>query len=445
MRKKLLIHWGNTYAFLNLEYLIDHLSQMFEIDVLISTEHNSFQANEFCLKNRNINRYKIHDFRSIFPGSRLLNYYKLYKWVKNNNYYQFCISGDESQIYSKFLLQFLSPQTKKIIFWTHTSFLLQSKKVIKLYKENNLGNIYDCYKDSYHISKNKNNNIKIKSQNSGFFDRIYKYEKGMKYKSYVIRFLKSFLVRILKKISRYLILLEDNILKFILVNRIKLTRNIIDHLSQVGGGNYDKYLFNNSVDVEMFNKITKKNCAFLTSHPLTYKKTEFKNNQIENETIYMPLSIYPYSILSDNFIKAIKEAIILIKENCKVTKVVVRNHPSHDKTESRKFVKKLGLLLNDINFYLEEGSQPIQNEIQKYSICLSTLSAVIKDIRACNEHIKIILIKEISKDIAPEPELFFDEKDGVFWIRENLKIDNKVFKTNIFPNYTNIPIDEYLI
>ena len=41
----------------------------------------------------------------------------------------------------------------------------------------------------------------------------------------------------------------------------------------------------------------------------------------------MPLSIYPYSILSDNFIKAIKN-IILIKENCKVTKVVVRNHPS---------------------------------------------------------------------------------------------------------------------
>ncbi len=76
---------------------------------------------------------------------------------------------------------------------------------------------------------------------------------------------------------------------------------------------------------------------------------------------------------------------------------------------------------------------------------MSTLSAVIKDIRACNEHIKIILIKEISKDIAPEPELYFDEKDGVFWIRENLKIDNKVFKTNIFPNYTSIPIDEYLI
>ena len=44
--------------------------------------------------------------------------------------------------------------------------------------------------------------------------------------------------------------------------------------------------------------------------------------------IYMPLSIYPYSILSDNFIKAIKEAIILIKENCKVTKVVVKSSKS---------------------------------------------------------------------------------------------------------------------
>ena len=107
----------------------------------------------------------------LFFGSRLY-YYKLYKWVKKNNYYQFCISGDESQIYSKFFLHYLSPQTKKIIFWTHTSFLLQSEKVIKHYKENSLGNLSDCHEDTYYISKNQNNNIEIKSNNFGLTEYI---------------------------------------------------------------------------------------------------------------------------------------------------------------------------------------------------------------------------------------------------------------------------------
>ncbi|MCI5054398.1 MAG: hypothetical protein MRY23_06255 [Pelagibacteraceae bacterium] len=437
MKKKILIIWGNTYAFLNLDRLIKKLSKNYNIDVLILTENNTEIIEDYCLNNKNIKKFNILKFSNQLPFKIIKNYFDIKEFC-NSSPYNFCIAGDECQLYSKYTLSLLT-KTKKIIYWTHTSFLLQNNQVIKSYEGGN----FDDFEKLYNSEKNLYSEIKFKKRRV-FFDNIYTRTSSDTLKRYIIRFLKNFIIKILKKINGFLLKLEQ---KFILtfLSSKKIKQNLIDQLSQVGSGNEDTYLFNDQIDVDIFNGITGKKCAFLTSHPLSYaENTNLDKNTKLNDCLYFPISIYPYSLTDDRFLSIISNSILKLKDSLNFEKIIVRKHPLQKLDELDNFKSELQKRIN-LQVLLEIGDNPIQNEAKKYKYCFSTLSAAIKDIRANCDTIKIFLNEEISKDIAPKPKLFYNEDQGIYWIDKNYDFDQEVLVKQKFFNYKSIDIEEYLV
>lgn len=437
MKKKILIIWGNTYAFLNLERLIKKLSKNYNIDVLILTENNTEIIEDYCLNNRHIGKFNIFKFSSVLP-SKITNNYLNMKQLLNRNYYDFCIAGDECQLYSKYALSLLT-NTKKIIFWTHTSFLLQNNWVVKSYEDGN----FDEFKKNINskVNLNKTTQPKIKKK---FFEKIYTKQPSDSKKRYVARLLINFIEKIFIKINKFLLKQEERfIFSFLFKKQIK--QNLVDQLSQVGSGNEDTYLFNDQIEVDIFNGITGKKCAFLTSHPLSYtENTNLNKNTKLNDCLYFPISIYPYSLTDDRFLSIISNSILKLKDSLNFEKIVVRKHPLQKLDELNNFKSELQKRIN-LQVLLEIGDNPIQNEAKKYKYCFSTLSAAIKDIRANCDSIKIFLNEEISKDIAPKPKLFYNEAQGIYWIDKNYDFDQEVLVKQNFFNYKSIDIEEYLV
>lgn len=437
MKKKILIIWGNAYAFLNLDRLIKKLSKNYNIDVLLLTENNSVIVEDYCLNNKNIKKFNILRFSTQLPFKILKNYFDIKKFC-NSSSYNFCIAGDECQLYSKYALSLLTT-TKKIIYWTHTSFLLQNNQVVKSYEDGN----FDDLKKLFNSKKNLYSEINLKKKNI-FFNNIYTRTSSDSLKRYLARFLKSFVTKILKKLNYFLLKLEQ---KFILVflSSKKIKQNLIDHLSQVGSGNEDVYLFNDQIDVDIFNIITKKKCAFITSHPLSYTENSnlIKNPKL-NDCLYFPISIYPYSLTDDRFLNIIRNSILKLKDSLSFEKIIIRKHPLQSLDDINNFKSELQKSTN-FQVFLEIGDNPIQNEAQKYKYCFSTLSAAIKDIRANCDTIKIFLNEEISKDIAPKPKLFYNEDQGIYWMDKNYNFDQEILQKQKFFNYRSIDIEEYLV
>ena len=438
MKSKILFVWGNPYAFQNLEYLIDYLSQDYQIDVIITSETNTESVEKFCLENKNIKYFFTYHFNNmnIFGSSK--NYIKLKKWLKKQDY-KICIAGDECQEYSKFILGNLKSETKKIIFWTHTSYLLQKKNIIKSFRSGNLQYLKDTSKtlELSPVTKTKNLLKYFK-----FKDWVY-INNAVPFRKWPIRTFKIIIFRLAQIIRKILNIADFYIAKIIINNQNLLVkkRNLADNISQVGSGNYDCYLIITQTDVNMFNFITEKKCAHLTSHPLSYKKNPINSYHLKKNVLYFPLSILSNSDEKD-FVNIAKNSIDIINSCYAISKVIVRKHPR----ENNKNISSLIKMLNEnsnIHYEVEDGNRPIQSEVLKYDICFTTLSAVIMDIRASNSRIKIIVSENLSKNIAPEPKMYFDEKDGIYWIDQQYNLNNEVFKKKEFPNYSSININNY--
>lgn len=423
-KQKILFFWSNLYAFKNMEYVIQFLSEKYIIDIflVLDNKNDIYEAELFCLKNSAIDNYNV-----IYVGNNNIYFDIIIKkgfFELDFQRYKYCIAGDECQPYSKYFLHsVLNKNVKKIVFWIHTSYLIQNLQNIEANRQSSLRprnkqitKIIKLIKLLLDIFSDLTLNI-IKKKIEIIFEKFYIFFKKIIFSYILFPIIKG-------KYKKY-----------------NLYKNKLDILSEVGGGTLNCYLFLDMQDVNLFNKYAKKKIAFQTKHHLSYfdPRQEFSKNSMELETLYLPLSIFDQNKLDKKKYERYCKYIDVISTKYKLKKLVFRKHPRDNNLFLNNILK---ILDKKYPIIIENSSDPVQKNAYKYKYCLSTVSAAIKDIRALNKDIKIILIEEFSNLLFKQPKDFFEERENISWINEDYRI---IERLNIRDNNTKIKsLDYYL-
>lgn len=410
MKKNITILWGNPYSLISVFPIINKLSLKYDINLFLFTIYPFDDTLKRLQENKDIKHFKVLNFK----GS--LNYFlsaiKLKNLKEKLNKSNIIISGDDREIYIKYILnKLIDKNIPKVVYWTHTSYFLDNALICNDYI--NAAN----FKDIDFIKYIKKNNV---SKPTLFRDKL--------------KFLFS---NSPKKISKIYFILRSKFLNFfssklititnmIFFSKIKITK--VDLISNLGSGNMNGYFFLTPFEVDIWNKIVKKNNGYLTNHPHEFIKKK-KSNSEKKIAILTLGTFLNYNLIEQKYLHEITNCAKYIRKIYGINKIIIKSHPRDEgiwikqvKTE----IDKTGIICKIIN-----KKTPIIKLAKKYSIFFGFISASIMDLISTDKANKFYLLMNCSKANMQYPNLCFASNNQVLTYEDNKLTQSKFTNLNI--------------
>jgi hypothetical protein len=410
MNKNITILWGNPYSLISIFPVIKKLSLKYDISLFLFSIYPFDDTLKKLQENKDIKHFKVFNFKG--PLSYFFNTIKLNNLKKTLNESSIIISGDDREIYIKYILyKLVNKNIPKVVYWTHTSYFLDNASIC--YDYINGANFIDIDLKKYI----KNNNI----------------PKPILFKD-KLKFLFS---NSPKKISKIYYILRSKSLNFCtskfmsIINRVffaKVKITEVDLLSNLGSGNMNGYFFLTPFEVDIWNKIVKKNNGYLTNHPHEFTKKK-KNNSEKKIAILTLGTFLNYNLIEQKYLHEITNCAKYIREVYGINKIIIKSHPRDEgiwikqvKTE----IDKTGITCRIIN-----KKTPIIKLAKKYSIFFGFISASIMDLISTDKSNKFYLLMNCSKANLQYPDLCFAANNQVLTYEDNKLTQSKFTNLNI--------------
>lgn len=410
MKKNITILWGNPYSLISLFPIINKLSSKYDINLFLFSIYPFDDTLRKLQENKDIKHFKVFNFKGF------LNYFlstiKLKNLKAKLNESSIIISGDDREIYMKYILYTLvNKNIPKVIYWTHTSYFLDNTSISFDYI--NGANFKDVDLNKYI----KNNNI---PKPALFKDKL--------------KFLFS---NSPKKISKIYYILRSKFLNYfsskffstinkIFFAKVKITK--VDLLSNLGSGNMNGYFFLTPFEVDIWNKIVKKNNGYLTNHP--HEFIEKKKSNSEKKIAILTLGTFlNYNWIEQKYLNEITNCAKYIRKVYGINKIIIKSHPRDEgiwMKQVKAEIDKTGIICKIIN-----KKTPIIKLAKKYSIFFGFISASIMDLISTDEANKFYLLMNCSKANMQYPDLCFAANNQVLTYEDNKLTQSKFANLNI--------------
>jgi len=418
MKKKLIITFG-AHTFMNaLSILIPKLAKDYDVTITTTDYYihdHLIQYLDGLIKNKLIKKY------FIIPVNKKINTFNFLKLITNelrSNKFDYWLTSSEVEVYERYILEFILPKhCVKIIFSYTLTYLFQKPEIVK-----SLLCSVKSMEEKTPLSHKQVKNV------SFYYQKIKDKceERDMTLIVALLFYLHLYIKNKLKILVRMKLGYIGRILIPLMMCGKTFRLGPYDNLTKLSSGRSDVIIFCDNMEAKAHKSLYPKSKVCVAHYP-SYGSCDCGGIKTGEPIILSPLSGFEgLNSISERWLELFLRDFRTVVSHTKAKYIHLRLHPR----ETGKWPYQLKDYLNNKGLRVDvvDCNKSFDEITCNYIGVVGYGSGSLRDARACCDYVFVVGFVALSLCHFSYPKFVFGDSDGIGWIEEDGKFDQKIFE-----------------